>query len=107
MSICTESTRGQREPVLQVPVAARGFKVNRVNLQEKYDYPNTRIVPHCKGAILRRAATGMGWGKVPSVLDWPADAWSTTDRFQLTRRIELGDGWSARRLLFATMDGSR
>ena len=40
MSICTESTRGLREPVLQVLVAARVFLGQRVNLQEKYDYPN-------------------------------------------------------------------
>lgn len=39
MSICTESTRGLREPVLQVLVAARVFLGQRVNLQEKYDYP--------------------------------------------------------------------
>ena len=39
MSICTESTRGPREPVLQVLVAARVFLGHRVNLQEKYDYP--------------------------------------------------------------------
>ena len=40
MSICTESTRGPREPVLQVLVAARVFLGHRVNLQEKYDYPD-------------------------------------------------------------------
>jgi hypothetical protein len=39
VSICTESTRGPREPVLQVLVAARVFLGQRVNLQEKYDYP--------------------------------------------------------------------
>jgi hypothetical protein len=39
VSICTESTRGLREPVLQVLVAARVFLGQRVNLQEKYDYP--------------------------------------------------------------------
>ena len=40
MSICTESTGGPREPVLQVVVAARVFLGQRVNLQEKYDYPD-------------------------------------------------------------------
>ena len=44
MSICTESTRGLREPVLQVLVAARVFLGQRVNLQEKYDYPAEEIV---------------------------------------------------------------
>ena len=44
MSICTESTRGPREPVLQVLVAARVFLGHRVNLQEKYDYPNMAML---------------------------------------------------------------
>ena len=39
MSICTESTRGPRRPVLQVVVAPIVFVGQRVNLQEKYDYP--------------------------------------------------------------------
>jgi hypothetical protein len=39
VSICTEITRGPREPVLQVLVAVRVFLGQRVNLQEKYDYP--------------------------------------------------------------------
>lgn len=39
MSICTESTTGPREPVLQVLVAVRVFVGQRVNLQERYDYP--------------------------------------------------------------------
>ena len=45
MSICTESTSGPREPVLQVVVAARVFLGQRVNLQEKYDYPE--LEGHC------------------------------------------------------------
>ena len=42
MSICTESTRGPRRPVLQVVVAPIVFVGQRVNLQEKYDYPDLR-----------------------------------------------------------------
>lgn len=33
---------GSQEPVLQVLVAARVFLGQRVNLQEKYDYPEPR-----------------------------------------------------------------
>ena len=39
VSICTKSTGHLEEAVLQVLVAARVFLGQRVNLQEKYDYP--------------------------------------------------------------------
>lgn len=48
MSICTESTRGPREPVLQVLVAARVFLGHRVNLQEKYDCPIWQVDSICR-----------------------------------------------------------
>ena len=64
MSICTESTTGPREPVLQVLVAARVFVGQRVNLQEKYDYPLQslfqlvgRAVPEALDQGLAEAAT--------------------------------------------------
>ncbi|MCA3243597.1 MAG: FCSD flavin-binding domain-containing protein, partial [Rubrivivax sp.] len=53
VSICTESTSGPREPVLQVVVAARVFLGQRVNLQEKYDYPYfKKFKPRSKVLVL-------------------------------------------------------
>jgi len=39
VSICTESTRYPREAVLQVVIAVGLFAGQRVNLLERYDYP--------------------------------------------------------------------
>lgn len=60
MSICTESTRGPREPVLQVLVAARVFLGHRVNLQEKYDCPEDGETLNPETITLLDPACGSG-----------------------------------------------
>lgn len=81
MSICTESTRGLREPVLQVLVAARVFLGQRVNLQEKYDYPLTRRHPgHQAGRLI------MSW--LRSTGPKPTTRYSFTVNFESHPELE-------------------
>ena len=63
MSICTESTRGLREPLLQVLVVVGDFAVRRVNLQEKYDYPTWQTKAQAGGNTC--AAQAMMDGTTP------------------------------------------
>ena len=82
MSICTESTRGLREPVLQVLVAARVFLGQRVNLQEKYDYPEIDAANACS-SVRRLRVMNVSFEVIPF-----ADSSSVCELFSEFRMLE-------------------
>ena len=69
MSICSESTRRPEDAVLQVLVVLRVFWAQRVNLQEKYDYPSS-VRSRVVDGSCQRDLRACNRNDPPECLDW-------------------------------------